>query len=542
MSPLLAVLMLQIGQVDSALAVVDDVIRGHVNILQYDIAVSIPDVGKAITATTTIRYLQSASDGVLRLDFDPRLSVDSVRMGRMLRVRLAPGRDWQRGPDGGVTIRRWGREGETATVAVFYHGSPADGLFIQDNVHGARTAFADNWPNRARHWFPAIDHPSDKASVAFHVEVPAGWRAIANGVLSGVDTLANGRTTWHWSERRAIPVYTMVVGAGRMAVTELGSPAGVPHTLWTFPEDSVFAAAQPFARANLILETLTKAFGPFPYQKLAHVESSTRFGGMENSSAIFYTERGYASREMGEGLVVHETAHQWFGDAVTEYDWHHLWLSEGFATYLTAFFYELIGEHDTFRERLRDNRQRYMESEVVDKPVIDTTEQDLFGLLNANNYPKGGWILHMLRREVGDSTFVRSLREFYETYRDSTALTSDFAAIVERQANRELDWFFRQWLLQPGYPKLGVAWTFDETQRVLTVSVRQVQPPEWGRYRMALPIRLRFADGGQMDVPVPLEGADVSATYTGVSGRPVAVEVDPEGDLLLEVVVSEGTD
>ncbi len=527
---------LQIGDVDSALAVVDDPIRTAVDVLHYDIRVRIPDQGAMISASTRIRYHLVSDTGSLRLDFDPTLAIDSVVLGQALRVALLRGRDWVRTQDGGLAVRRWGRSGDTLTVTVHYHGEPRDGLFIQQNRYGERTAYADNWPNRARHWFPGVDHPSDKAAAAFHVEVPTGWNVVANGVLETVDSLTDGRTVWSWRERRPIPVYTMVIGGGRQAVTEIGRPMGIPHSVWTFPQDSTFAVSIPFARANMILETLARLLGPFPYEKLAHVESSTRFGGMENSSAIFYTERRYVDRTMGEAVVVHETAHQWFGDAVTELDWHHLWLSEGFATYLTAFFYELIGEEETFRERLRNDKRRYLESDVVDRPVIDTTEKELFRLLNANNYPKGGWILHMLRREVGDSVFVRGLRSFYDTFRDSTVLTSDFVETIERQAGRDLDWFFRQWLLQPGYPQLDVAWSFDSVGSAVELIIRQVQPASWGRFRVLLPIRMVFPDGGSLEVAVPLEGGDVTATYGGLPKKPTSVTMDPNGEVLVEVV------
>jgi aminopeptidase N len=540
LAPTLA-LVLQVGVAHPALAVVEDSLRPHVNLLHYDIAIAIPDTGTAIAASVTLRYVVRAEHPSLRLDFDSAFTVDSMILRRLLRLRLAHGLDWRRTPDGALELRRMGHSGDTLSLTVHYHGRPREGLFIQDNVHGRRTAFADNWPNRARHWFPAVDHPSDKASVAFHVDVPEGWRVVANGLLSRVDTLPGDRTRWHWAESRRIPVYTMVFGAGRLAVAELGTAAGVPHTAWVFPEDSAFAVSGPFARARLITETLASQFGPFPYGKLAHVESSTRFGGMENSSAIFYTERAYADRTMGEGVVVHEVAHQWFGDAVTEHDWHHLWLSEGFATYLGALFYELVGEHEAFRAQMDEAKRSYFTSDVVDRPVIDTTEKNLFALLNANNYPKGAWVLHMLRREVGDSAFFRGMRDYYTTFRDSTALTSDLTVVMERQAGRDLDWFFRQWLLQPGYPRIQVGWSHDAGEAALAVMVRQVQPDAWGRYRFVLPVELVLPDGTRMTFPVPVEGGDVRSRSTRVPSRPTSVRVDPEGDLLLELVrVREG--
>ena len=181
---------------------------------------------------------------------------------------------------------------------------------------------------------------------------------VANGYLVDRVDLGDGRARTRWSETAEIPTYCMVIGAADFAITEAGEAGGVPVSHWTYPADSLGGAAA-FARLTEIVAFYDSLFGPFPYEKLAHVQSSTRYGGMENSSAIFYSEQaiGEAARgravagrqEAGPGLapltevVAHETVHQWFGDAVTEADWRHVWLSEGFADYFAAVFFEFHG-------------------------------------------------------------------------------------------------------------------------------------------------------------------------------------------------------
>jgi aminopeptidase N len=539
---MLAGALLFLLQSAAAPATAHQAIRADQDILAYEIGVSIPDTGTAIVGHAALRYVVRGGAGPLVLDFDSVLTVDSILTGAATR---RPVDRWEWLTDAGhagIAIHHWGAPGDTLDVHVHYHGSARDGLFIQDNVHGARTAFADNWPNRARHWFPGEDHPSDKATAAFTVEVPAGWHAVANGLLEGIDTLPSGRSVWRWRESRPIPTYTMVVGAGALTVADVGEAAGIRQTLWTFPQDSAFAVDGPFRRVGAIVDTLAALVGPFPYGKLAHVQSSTRFGGMENSSAIFYGERGYAQRSMREPLVVHEVAHQWFGDAVTPHDWPHLWISEGFATYFAALFYELVGEDSLFVARMAQARRNYLESSVVDRPVIDVEEADLFALLNANNYQKGAWVLHMLRREVADSTFFGGLREYYATYRDSTALTRDFAALMGRRAGRSLSWFFRQWLDQPGYPKLEGTWSRDPQSGALRLRVRQVQPAEWGHYRLTLPVAIELPSGETHRTVVELNGPD-SLVQVGVfDASPTRVVLDPDRDLLVDIVsITEGT-
>jgi aminopeptidase N len=531
-------------QAQNPLAVMVDRTRPDENILSYSIAISLLDSTR-ISAGVTIRYLVVAGDGPLALDFDSALVIDSI-MSPAGRIPAADGRrgaaaraGWQlrRGGLGWVlAVPRWGTPGDTLQVSVFYHGRPRDGLYLRPNQYGARSAFADNWPNRAHFWLPCNDDPADKATASFAVLVPRGWRAVANGALMGVDTLADSTTRWRWRAARPIPVYTMVVGAGRLAVTPLPTMDGVPESVWTFPEDSAFAINGPFQRVTMIVDAFTRLIGPFPYAKLAHVESSTRFGGMENSSAIFYAQAPYVNHSMTEDVVAHETAHQWFGDAVTERDWHHLWLSEGFASYLGPLFYELVGEPARFHEAMERNRRVYMASSVVDRPIIDTANKDIPSLLNENNYPKAAWVLHMLRGEIGDSAFFGGLRTYYATYRDSTALSSDFAGVMEHAAGRPLGWFFDQWLLQPGYPKLAVAWSYANGQ--LALEVAQTQPPEWGRFRVRLPIAVQLENGDTDTLTVPVEAREQTSYRRALAARPRRLVADPAATLLAETSVT----
>jgi len=525
-------------QLAGGLAVMDDRVRPDQDILHYQIDIVIPDSGRSISAAVVIRYAVRGGRGPLVLDFDSVFVVDSVVAGgRALRQGDA---GWRRlkGDDGwALRLAHWGAPGDTLEVAVFYRGRPRDGLFLQNNVHGAPTAFADNWPNRARHWFPCEDHPSDKATVSLAVEVPVGWRAVGNGEWRGTDSLAGGRTRWRWATVRRISTYSMVLGAGRLAVTELGSVGTAPQAVWTFPEDSAFAVTGPFRRSVDMVARFSRLLGPFPYEKLAHVQSSTRFGGMENASAIFYAERPYLDRSLDEETVAHEIAHQWFGDAVTARDWHHLWLSEGFASYLGPMYFELAGEPAVFHEAMERHRRVYMASAVVNRPIIDTAERQLVDLLNANNYPKGAWVLHMLRREMGDSAFVDGLRSYYAAYRDSTALSADFAGVMERYAPAPLDGFFRQWLLQPGYPRIALRWRHGNGK--LALEVTQTQPSTWGLFDLTLPIRIELRNGERLEIHLPLR-ARRQVLERPLEVAPKEVLVDPQGELLLEATVTQG--
>jgi aminopeptidase N len=282
-----------------------------------------------------------------------------------------------------------------------------------------------------------------------------------------------------------------------------------------------------------MVDFFSRLIGPFPYDRLSHVESTTIFGGMENPTAIFYDTKAYAARRLQEETVAHETAHQWFGDAVTEDDWHHLWLSEGFATYFAALWVRHAEGDSAFAALLRKDREGVIASPVTERPIIDPAATNLMGLLNSNNYPKGALVLHALRGLIGDSAFVSGIREWYRTYRDSTALSSDFAAVMSRAAGQDLRWYFTQALTQPGYPRLELRWR--HTRRKLTVTIRETQPAGWGRYR--LPGLILEIDGRR--VPVDVTGAETVLTLNDVPEAPRQIVVDPDGWWLLQANVVE---
>jgi aminopeptidase N len=174
-----------------------------------------------------------------------------------------------------------------------------------------------------------------------------------------------------------------------------------------------------------------------------------------------------------------------------------------------------------------------MQSKVIDRPILDLAATDLMGLLNSNNYPKGAWVLHSLRGLIGDSAFTTGVREYYRSYRDSTALSADFARVMGAAAGQNLEWYFRQGLTQPGYPMLAVAWRYDHKR--LTLTVKQTQPEEWGTYRLPN-LHLRI-DG--RDVAAAVDGRETTLQVDGVKAKPRQVVVDPEGWWLLTATVEE---
>jgi aminopeptidase N len=377
-----------------------------VDVLHYTIELTLPRSGTEITAAAELTLLPRTTPlETVTLDFGA-LTIDSVtvegsaaeftREGERLHVRVARA------------------NADPFRVRIAYHGSPADGLVLRANKHGDFGAFADNWPNRAHHWFPAIDHPSDKASVELIVTAPEAFDVVANGTLVETVSLQDGGKRWHWRESTPIPVHCMVVGATQFAVVKAGEDDGVEVAYYLYPRDRQHGTQ--FGRVVQILDFFSATVGPYPYDKLAIVESSTRFGGMENASAIFLDEKRIQGKDDLERLVAHEIAHQWFGDSVSQRDWYDLWLSEGFATYFAALFAERTGGVPALRTAMADARALYLgASDASAHPIHDPSITELPKLLNRLNYQKGAWVLHMLRGVVGDTAFFAGIREYYAT-------------------------------------------------------------------------------------------------------------------------------
>jgi aminopeptidase N len=426
-----------------------------------------------------------------RVEFDlVGLTVDSVK------VDGSPA-TYER-DDGKLIIELGRRVAADASLSatVYYGGAPVDGLLFGASAYRKPTVFADNWPDRARQWFPSIDHPSDKATVELRVRAPGPWQVVGVGSLLSEEVLAGGRKLTVWATDRPLPTYSMVFGAAEMVVGNLGAlgcerPGGrcIPITSWMYPEDAR-RGPQLFAPALRVAEFYDSLIGPFPYEKLALVQSKTRYGGMENASAIFlYEQVGQADNV--ESLIAHEVAHQWFGDSVTEGEWSHLWLSEGFATYFTAVYYEFTQRPAEANAMLQRNKQGYMASpRAVGSSVVGEVPEDLRSLLNANNYQKGALVLHMLRGVVGEEAFFAGIRRFYAKHAHSNALTEDFQRIMEDESGEDLAWFFEQWLYRPGYPQVEARVRPDTSSDGLEFVLRQVQPGP--PYRFPLTYEFRF--------------------------------------------------
>jgi aminopeptidase N len=439
------------------------------------------------------------------------------------------------------------KSGDSIALTVNYHGKPKDGLVLTADKDGHPAAVGDNWPNRVHHWIPSFDHPSAKATVTFNITAPAGQEVVANGRLDHVETVANGQRTWTYTEGAAIPPYCMIIAVGQFAKVEPALRALTPLSYYV-PLSERELAQQGFSPAAPAVEFFTQNIAHYPYEKLALIVGATRFGGMENSSAIVFTSslfsrpaRAGASKTFGVpagnvNVIAHEIAHQWFGDSVTESTWSDLWLSEGFATYFAGLFVQRYEGEEAFQQYMKDASLQVFNYEKEHRtPIFDRDTENLMDLLNPNNYQKGAWVLHMLRANLGDTVFFQGIRTYYNSHPEANASTEDLRRAFEKASGKNLRAFFERWVYDSGHPQYELAW-YWLGQRELRMVLTQRQAGN--AFADPVPVTITTASGKREVVLKPT--GKLSIERVPLREKPIRVEVDPRNVLLDEAMVKGG--
>lgn len=434
--------------------------------------------------------------------------------------------------------------GTRLTLTIEYRGKPKDGLILTNDKDGKPSAVGDNWPDRVHHWIPTLDHPSAKATITFNVTAPAREEVVANGRLDHVETTANGQRTWTYSQGAPIPPYCMIIAVGQFARVEPSLTSLTPLSYYV-PLSERHLAEKGFSPTSPSLEYFTKTIAPYPYDKLAMIVGATRFGGMENSSAIVFTSnlltrsgadglsKTYGIPSANVGLIAHEIAHQWFGDSVTESTWADLWLSEGFATYFAGLFLQRYEGEDVFQEYMKNAAKNIFEYERRKRtPIHDRDTENLLELLNANNYQKGSWVLHMLRSNLGDEVFFRGVRNYYEAHKNSVASTEDLRAALEKASGKDLKGFFTRWIYDSGHPQYELTWQSLPRNNVRLV-LKQLQPGN--AFLDPVPITITTARG-KRDIVLSPTNKRLIQTLP-LRDAPTNIELDPRNTLLKQANV-----
>ncbi|MDX2018065.1 MAG: M1 family aminopeptidase [Planctomycetota bacterium] len=447
-------------------------------------------------------------------------------------------------------------------------GRPADGLVwtLPSRDHPGRPAqlHTQGQPQTNSFWFPIVDFPNDRLRTEISVTVPPGYTAISNGRLLSRKTLTLERSNklgerapeafeqFVYRQAQDHVPYLVSLIVGKFDVVDLGTPE-LPMPVYVPPGRAADVRGTYGRTPDMVrfFETLLQE--PYPFEKYAQtLVWNFGAGGMENSSATTMYDTALFSPEALldhdlDGLISHELAHQWFGDLITCNSWQHIWLNEGWATYMTALWFEHRDGATGYLDSMLANFGRVIGADRVDpaKPTppgmasrIYTNPWDAFGRA-ANPYPKGASVLHMLRRKLGDEVFFRGVHEYLDRFKGRTVETSDFRRALEEASGLSLEKFFVQWVERPGVPRVDVDLSFEGG--TLRVKATQTQHIDGNvpAFSLDVPISVTLADGsvrrevlsfaareGSLEIPLP--------------GAPAMVAIDPDMTLLAEWTIRPG--
>ncbi|MCK5782687.1 MAG: M1 family metallopeptidase [Flavobacteriales bacterium] len=414
---------------------------------------------------------------------------------------------------------------DTFKFSIQYNGIPKDGLIIGKNKFGDRTFFGDNWPNRAKNWLSVYDHPSEKARVEYYVEAPKKYTVVANGKFINREE-KDSTDVYHYKTSYEIPSKIMVIGvADFTAQTLQRSPFVI--TSYVYPQNKM-EALYDYSIAPQIIAFFEKTIGRYPFDKLYNVQSTTKYGGMENAGCIFYDENNIDGNRSNEDLLAHEIAHQWFGNSVSEKDWQHLWLSEGFATYLENLYMEKKYGKIKMMSIMEDSRLSVLgyKSQFPYKNLVPSELEDPNSMLNPYSYQKGAWLLHMLRSEIGDKLFIKTLKQFYFKFKYSNADTDDFILVAETVSDKDLKMFFEPWLYSHQLPKYDGKWEYNEGKVIGTITQTQDV-----LFVNTMELLIKFEDGTNKLKKVNIDSKVMPFEFS-VHSKPTELLFDPNNLIL----------
>jgi aminopeptidase N len=441
----------------------------------------------------------------------------------------------------------WPADREGWLVIDYRVREPKDGLFF----FGPTTAEPDVpltvWSQGEaitnRYWIPCLDHPDQRQSTELRVTVAEGFEVVSNGRLLGKKASGDGTTTFHWKQEKPHPSYLVSLVVGKFAVVTDDGP--VPLTYYVPPKRRD-EAARTFGRTREMLDFFSRRFGiDYPWEKYAQVvvEQFTS-GGMENTSATTLTERALHDERAAldsspDGLIAHELAHQWWGDLVTCRDWAHIWLNEGFASFCEVVW----DEHKLGREEADYNLLRKARLALAgdkERPVVDRRYRSPRLMFDARAYPKGAWVLHMLRAELGEAPFWKGVRAYGTEHRLKSVETADFRRSMERVTGKSLERFFHDWTERPGHPVVSVTTEYSAEGKQLRVAVKQTQAGE--PFHFPLTVLVVPGDSAKA-VRHTLRVADrEQVAFFPLDAPPARVEIDPDLTLLAELGEVKGRD
>lgn len=507
----------------------------NIDILNYKFEIHLNDTSDIIYGSADIALNIKDSEDRVRLDL---ISQGKDGMGMEVKKVTFNGSEVSYSHDNDVLLIETGalEYSSRDIINVVYSGMPITGLIIGPNMHGDRTFFSDNWPNKARNWLPLVDHPYDKSTAEFVVIAPNHYQVISNGLLVEETNLNKELKKTHWKQSVPISCWLYALGVAEFAVDYVDYFEGKSIQTWVYKQDRDNGFYDFKIPTKHTMEFFSDYIGPFAYEKLANVQSNSVKGGMESATAIFYSDVSVTGDRSvrWRNVVIHEVAHQWFGNCVTEYDWDDVWLSEGFATYFTLMFREHAYGRDDFVNGLNDAKRLVYNHYKTDKEssIVHNNLKDMKDVLTYSlQYQKGAWVLHMLRNYIGEDNFRKGIRNYYKKYYNSTTTTNQFKTEMEVVSGMNLDTFFDQWLYKGGNMVLDGNWKFDEKKGRIEVNLNQVQNDGY-LFEMPVELGISYNDKNLEKIQTVKLEKEKGRFYIASDSKPISIKIDPNTKLL----------
>ena len=434
------------------------------------------------------------------------------------------------------------KEVTRATVEIEYSVTPRRGLyFLEPDAevpNRPRQVWSQCQDQDARYWFPCHDSPDIKMTSELRVSVPEGWVALSNGDLQEEPASTQGERIFHFAFNAPHPSYLLTLVAGEFSILE-DRPANLPDgrkvpVTYFVPKGREEDAWRSFSETPALIELFSRVTGvPFPWSRYSQiVVSDFTFGGMENTTATTLYEYSLLSERAAidvssTDLVAHELAHQWFGDFVTCRDWSEAWLNEGFATFFEHVAREGRLGRDEYDWGVLTDLEVYLgeSNGHYVRPIVSREYQAPIDLFDRHLYQKGGLVLHMLRRELGDQAFWKGVHEYLVRNKEGSVETTDLKRAFEQASGHALDRFFDQWVYQPGHLELEVKASYEQGQLTVTAEQRLAEGATPLSYTFEIEI---CTSNGEIQRHSRVVNERQASHVVALASRPKWVGIDPD--------------
>ena len=445
-----------------------------------------------------------------------------------------------------VSLPHTAKPGDKFDVEIKYAGQPKKGLYFilpdKDYPNRPRQIWTQGESEDTRYYLPTYDYPNDRLTTETVVTVPGDWLTISNGKLIGITDAGNGQKTWTWRESQPSSTYLFTVVAGELSEVK-DTWRSMPVTYYA-PKDRGDRLTVSYSRTPAMIEHFSSTLGvDFPWEKYSQaMVDDFVAGGMENSSATTNTSSSLRHPllaaeylEEQDPLISHELGHQWFGDLVTCKDWGNIWLNEGFATFMETMWTEQhFGKDMADYDRWDASRNWTADRSLYAKPIVrhDFDDSNEF---DGNAYIKGGWVLYMLRNQLGSEQFYAGLKHYLEVNRGKNVVTADLTKAIEEATHTNVDQFFDQWVYGAGAPKYDVSYSYDDAKRQVLLTVKQTQKIEGrvGLFRVPVEVEITNSTGPKL---FPIIVSKATETFTFPSSTAPQMVLFDKGNQVLKSV------